>query len=250
MKKYFKPILWSTAGAFISLFVVFPLVIALLQYDTEKHSKPLKDVIISTYKYFLLKIDFDNVLAVLIFLSIGGIVGYLLYHLKNTLNKREKIISIAELLVNGENETVEFKSSLRWDYRQNKTNKEIEFAILKTIVAFMNTQSGTLLIGVADDGAIVGLENDYQSLKKKDRDGFEQYLMELIALNIGTDSCKNIRASFFERQGKDICVVVVSHVKLPVFLKYQQHIFFYVRTGNHTRELDIQEAINYINNRK
>ncbi len=42
----------------------------------------------------------------------------------------------------------------------------------------MNTRKGTLLIGVADDGAIVGLWNDYQSLKKELY--YEQHLMELV----------------------------------------------------------------------
>ncbi|HNT79570.1 MAG TPA: ATP-binding protein [Bacteroidia bacterium] len=246
MKKNYKPILWTITGALISLFILLPLVIALLQYDEENHSKPINEVIISAYKYFLWKIDYDSVLAVLIFLIVGGVIGHLLYYLKTTLSHQKKNVSITDLLANGESETVEFKSSLRWDFRQQKTNKELEFTVLKTITAFMNTSDGILLIGVADDGSAVGLENDLRSLKKKDIDGFEQHLMELVALNIGTDYCRNIHVSFSERQGNDICVVAVSHIKIPVFLKYQQHTFFYVRTGNHTRELDIQEAINYI----
>lgn len=250
MNKYFKPLLWATVGSIISLFIVSPFVIALLQYDTQNHIKPFKEVVINAYKYFIWKIDFDRIPALLIFVAGGGFIGYLLYYRKTVLNKRKKYISITELLENGESETVEFKSSLRWDYRQNKTNKELEFTILKTIVAFMNTKSGTLLIGVADDAAIIGLEKDYQSLKKKNRDGFEQHIMELVAINIGTYCCKNIRVTFLERQGNDICALAISHIKNPVYLKYQQQTFFYVRTGNHTRELNIQEAIKYINHLK
>lgn len=234
------------AGAIISLFIVFPFVNALLHYDTHNHSKPLKEVVIYAYQYFIWKMDFDRILVLLIIFSGGGFIGYLLYYRKTVLNKRKKNISITELLENGESEKVEFKSSLRWDYRQNKTNKELEFAVLKTVAAFMNTRSGTLLIGVADDAAVIGLENDYQSLKHKNRDGFEQHITELVAINIGTDCCKNIRVTFFELQGKDICVLAVSNIKKPVYLKYQQQTFFYVRTGNHTRELNIQEAVKYI----
>lgn len=242
----FKTILWTSAGAMAGLFVVCPFVIALLKYDSLKHSIPLSEVIVSSYRYFLLEIHFDNLLMVFLFLSAGGLIGYLAYRLKTSLNKKDKSLSPEELLQKGESEAVEFKSSLRWDYKQNKTNKEIEFAVLKTIAAFMNTRRGTLLVGVADDAAIIGIENDYLSLKKKNRDGFEQHIMELVSLNMGTDCCKNIRITFFERQGKDICAVEVSHIKTPVFLKFQQNTFFYVRTGNHTRELDIQEALKYI----
>ena len=141
---------------------------------------------------------------VLLFLCAGGLIGYLLYRSITSLDKKDKNLSLEELLEKGESEAIEYKSSLRWDYRQNKTSKELEFSVLKTIAAFMNTRKGTLLIGVADDGAIVGLENDYQSLKKKNRDGFEQHMMELVALSIGTDCCKNIRVTFFERHDKDI----------------------------------------------
>jgi hypothetical protein len=247
IKKHFNPILWISLGAVSSLFIVCPLVIALLKYDRLNHSQPLAEVIISSYKNFLWEIDFDRVLLVSIFLAVGGLVGYLFYFLKTSLNNKEKRLSLEELLEKGECETVEFKSSLRWDYRQNKTNKELEFAVLKTIVAFMNSRKGTLMIGVTDDAAIIGLEKDYQSLKKKNRDGFEQHIMELVALNIGTDCCKNIRIYFFHREENDICAIEVCKIKIPVFLKFQGNTLFYVRTGNHTRELNIQEAIKYIN---
>lgn len=247
MNKHIKPFLWTSLGAVSSLSIVYPLVIALLKYDRLNHNQPLAEVIISSYKHFLWEIDFDRVLLVSIFLAAGGLLGYLFYFLKTSLKNKENSLSLEDLLEKGESETVEFKSSLRWDYRQNKTNKELEFAVLKTIVAFMNARKGTLMIGVTDDAAIIGLEKDYQSLKKKNRDGFEQYIMELVALNIGIDCCKNIRVYFFEREGNDICAIEVSNIKIPVFLKFQGNTLFYVRTGNHTRELNIQEAIKYIN---
>ena len=148
MNKHFKPILWTLLGAISSLLIVYPLVIALLKYDRLNHSQPLAEVVISSYKHFLWEIDFDRVLLVSIFLAVGGLVGYLFYFLKTSLKNKEKRMSLEELLKKGESETVEFKSSLRWDYRQNKTNKELEFAVLKTITAFMNTRKGTLMIAV------------------------------------------------------------------------------------------------------
>lgn len=244
--KHLAPVLWTSAGAAASLFIVCPLVIALLEFERINHSQPFLQVILSSYKNFLRQIHVDNLLIVFLFLAAGGLLGYLLYRLKASLSKKDKSLPLEDLLKRGEGEGIEFKSSLRWDYKQNKTNKEIEFAVMKTVAAFMNTRNGTLLLGVADDASIVGLESDYQSLKKKNRDGFEQHLMELVALQIGTDCCKNMRIIFFERQGKDICTVEVSHSKAPVFLKFQQNTYFYVRTGNHTRELDIQEALKYI----
>ena len=49
----------------------------------------------------------------------------------------------------------------------------MEKVISKTIAAFVNSEGDTLFIGVDDDGNVVGLENDYQLLKKKNIYGFE-----------------------------------------------------------------------------
>ena len=68
--------------------------------------------------------------------------------------------------------------------------------ILKTLAGYMNGNGGTLLIGVADDGAIVGLEKDYKTLKKQDRDGFEQALMTAVATKIGGDACHSVQIVF------------------------------------------------------
>ena len=69
--------------------------------------------------------------------------------------------SAGELIKQGESKTLEFKSTLRWNLREDrKDDKRITHAALKTIAAFLNTEGGDLLLGVADDGAIVGIEKD------------------------------------------------------------------------------------------
>ena len=68
--------------------------------------------------------------------------------------------SLATRIKHGETATVEFKSNLRWNINAKKFDREIENAVLKTIVAFCNTAGGELLIGVADDGSVVGIEHD------------------------------------------------------------------------------------------
>jgi hypothetical protein len=67
----------------------------------------------------------------------------------------------AELIKRGESKTLEFKSTLRWSLKENRQdNKGVTHAVLKTIAAFLNTEGGDLLIGVADDGSVVGIEHD------------------------------------------------------------------------------------------
>ena len=87
---------------------------------------------------------------------------------------------IAALLAAGENAKVEFKSSARWDLRENKKNPVMEQVILKTVAAFLNSDGGTLLLGVSDDGTVLGLDHDYQTLQKKNADGYELFLGDLL----------------------------------------------------------------------
>jgi type I restriction enzyme R subunit len=68
--------------------------------------------------------------------------------------------SIDELIENDEDDAVEFKSTARWDIREQRRNSALEDAIVKTVAAFLNTEGGDLLLGVGDDGSIVGIERD------------------------------------------------------------------------------------------
>lgn len=47
-------------------------------------------------------------------------------------------LSIEDMINDGENSEVEFKSSLRWSYQANQLDKKLETVILKTISAFSN----------------------------------------------------------------------------------------------------------------
>ena len=116
--------------------------------------------------------------------------------------------------------------------------------MLKTLAGYMNGNGGTLLIGVADDGAIVGWR-DYTTLKKPDRDGFEQAVMTAIAAKLGADACRTVQIVFHLLESKDVCRVMVSPAHRPVYVKDGDNPRLYVRTGVSTRELNVQEAINY-----
>ncbi|MBR9832372.1 ATP-binding protein [bacterium] len=154
------------------------------------------------------------------------------------------------LINGGENSHVEFKSTLRWDIRLEKRNPEIEVAVLKTIAAFINTDGGNLFIGIDDNGVALGLDNDFKTLKKKDIDGFEQYLMQLISLKLGTHLCTAVNVSFYRYGENDVCYIEIDPAKTPVYLSQDGRSRFYIRTGNGTRELDLPEAILHLGKKK
>ncbi|NOY93393.1 MAG: ATP-binding protein [Deltaproteobacteria bacterium] len=190
-----------------------------------------------------------------LFAALGGLMGSLSAALDARLRRSEEAISRLERLVardvptlirRGESEHVEFKSSVRWDLRTEKVNKALSQVVAKTIVALANHQGGSLLIGVDDDGDILGLERDYQTLKSRDRDGFAQFLMTLVRERMGGHVCRLVHVLFSEIDGQDVCRVAVEAADQPVYLQDGGQSRFFVRTGNASRELDAREIVEYV----
>ena len=154
--------------------------------------------------------------------------------------------NITDIIAEGENSRIEFKSSLRWDYKSSQVNKALEMIVMKTITGFLNTDGGILLIGVSDSKQILGIENDYKTLHKADRDGYELHLNQLVSSCIGKERCLNISISFHEIDGKDVCMVQVEPSPKPAYLQEGQESRFYIRTGNQTQPLDMKESYDYI----
>jgi hypothetical protein len=94
--------------------------------------------------------------------------------------------TLDEMLAAGESPVLEFKSSLRWDLRTQQVNTSLQKVVAKTVAGLMNFEGGTLLIGVADDGSILGIEHDLKTLKRADRDGFEQALRQVLVDYFGS----------------------------------------------------------------
>jgi hypothetical protein len=152
---------------------------------------------------------------------------------------------IAELVKLGESAVLEFKSTLQWDVEQKQPNKALRKACLKTVAAFMNSEGGTLLIGVEDGGNILGLDHDL-SLVDGSRDKFERTLVHLISDEIGPALSHYYRIRFEPVDGKLVCVVGADPVGEGVFLKGDKGKEFFVRIGNTTKSLDPADTHAYL----
>jgi len=153
------------------------------------------------------------------------------------------------LIKGGESEYLEFKSSVRWDHQQDKTNRALESVIAKTIAGFMNHKGGSLLVGVTDNGDVVGLAHDYQTLRHKDRDGFERCITDIVKTRLGGDLCALVHCMFYEIDKKDVCRIVVEPSSEPVYCVDGKLPRYFLRTGNGTRELDVREALAHVSRR-
>ena len=158
--------------------------------------------------------------------------------------------SVRRRISKGESKKLEFKSSFRWDRREERVNKELERVVIKTLAGFLNGQGGTLLIGVDDTGAVVGLAADYGTLKKQDRDGFELHLEQLVGRDLGEAAASSfLTVNFHEIDGEDICQITVERSDHPIYVDHHNESVLYVRIGNATRALPVDEAVRYVQSR-
>ena len=177
-----------------------------------------------------------------------------LYGITET-TEEEVDIDLMEMIKAGENSEVEFKTTLRYDMRQNIVNKKLEEVILKTIAAFSNASGGTLIMGVDDDLNIIGLENDYRTLNNGNKDEFELHLRNLVNKSYGVEfATNNLDVQFPLVEDQEICVVTILGGIRPLYTEVsdkngQKSKKFYVRSGNSSQEIDITEVASYINQR-
>ena len=160
---------------------------------------------------------------------------------------QSRILKLCEL---GESRTREFKSSFRYDLREGRRLDELEDAALKAIVAFANTDGGDLLIGVDDEGDVVGLEGDYELLRAGNRDGLERAIAQALDNRIdGIFWSQHMEVGIFEvptpRGNRDVLLITVEPTRADVYLKTGGKTAYYVRTVAQSRELQGRELVKY-----
>jgi len=159
---------------------------------------------------------------------------------------KPELRTIEELIDNDEDYAVEFKSTARWDLREGQPNKAMEDAVVKTIAAFLNTEGGTLLIGIGPDGAVIGLGHDYGRVSPKNGDGFVNWLTTHLINALGHTPVTRTRARIPVHAGHELCRVDVAASPAAVWARTSkdEHVFF-IRMNNSTRALPEAEQSEY-----
>ena len=175
---------------------------------------------------------------------------------KQSTSNIEKNLSVKELLERGENTHTEFKQTMQYDVNGNASGKP-EASIIKTVVAFFNSQKkgGELIVGIKDNGDVVGLEYDFQSIpiikkvntniEKKDK--AKLWLRDLLRDNLKgyEDIITKISIVFEKYDNKDILRIKIPKSNVPIYpapvKKLKEDIIsqaFYTRDGNSVRVLE------------
>lgn len=144
---------------------------------------------------------------------------------------------IAEMIAAGESTTVEFRAILRG----SRGDRKPEQAVLKSIAAFLNTDGGTLVIGVDDDGNPLGLDGD-GFLDNEDQ--MARYLSGFVSDRLGAGVWGNIDIEFASYQGRRILVIRCTQSSTPILVGEDDE--FYARIGPTTRRLTPREMVDYV----
>jgi ATP-dependent Lon protease len=157
-------------------------------------------------------------------------------------------LSLDQLIKLGESGSLEFKASFQWDVNQQKKNEDLRREVMKTVVSFLNSHGGTLLIGVEDSGSVRGLEDDL-NLMQGSRDKFDRTLAALLMDQIGAEHMTCVRMRFDSVDGKSVYVIDVDAGVKPAFAKSPKGREFFIRVGSTTQPLDTEAAMKYVQTR-
>jgi hypothetical protein len=252
-----RALLWHLlVGSALGIFVLHPLTMAI--YWIEYHGLDSSRIgELWTVTVARLSKSFSLAMAPMtgLFCFVGAAMGLVFWLYYRTIERHELVRSFLErelsrdlptVLAAGEGETVEFKTSARWDVHKKCVNKSLAFVVVKTIAGFLNHEGGSLLLGVDDEGIVVGLKADYGTLRRRDRDGYEQFIMALVRKHLGGDVCSLLHTAFLPFGDLEICRIVVEPAPRPVYCIDGSVAKYFLRTGNGTRELDAKETMDFV----
>lgn len=149
---------------------------------------------------------------------------------------------IKELIKKGEANNLEFKSTLRKNLNTKTFDRQIEHSVLKTVNAYLNSDGGTLLIGVSDKGEIMGMEND----EFKSKEHINRHINNLITNHIGAEFMPMIKADVVDVDGKMLVKVECKKSDRESFLAHGDEEEFYIRRGSLSMPLSGSALLKYI----
>ncbi|MBA7525680.1 hypothetical protein ES705_17833 [subsurface metagenome] len=150
-----------------------------------------------------------------------------------------------QILTDKENETIEFKTTFKWDVRENRCNRDLPKEVSQTICAFSNSRGGKIFIGITDDGELYGIEDDINNCFNRSIDVLQRDIPQSIKEILGGAGI-NFSMEIESYENKNICVISVQPSEEPVFYENRE---FYVRIGTADYKLSARDTFDYIKTR-
>ncbi|MGD0037067.1 MAG: ATP-binding protein [Bacteroidota bacterium] len=198
-------------------------------------------------------------------LFFGVIIIFISLLIVQERQKRKRRVPVDKALNSNEDVTLEFKETLEYVDKESlqaigvpadklndvlsQKQRDVLHSSLKTICAFLNTNGGTLFIGVTDKKprVVKGIERDLKLCGKQNEDGLELKLRDYLRTRFHSSPLGKTDIRFETFEGKEVCVIDVQPAskKEPVDLEGK----FYVRDGGRTLELSGQLLADWLKER-
>jgi hypothetical protein len=149
---------------------------------------------------------------------------------------------VSEIIRKGESKTVEFKATFNICNETQKKEIYIVTAVLKNIVAFLNSDGGNLFVGVADDGEVVGIDDELKALKMNE-DKYLLHVKNFLKNRVGEERFTYIDYKIMGVAGSKILRFECKQSKEPCYLDQKD---FYVRTNPAADKLEGPKVQSYI----
>jgi predicted HTH transcriptional regulator len=178
-------------------------------------------------------------------------------------------MDIYAVIAKGEGPQVEFKASMRFPRNYDppshlaEAQREaaldqkyaiLEKMVLKTIAAFLNSQGGTLLVGIQDDGTVVGIEADFGTFQVEDpnADTWQLNLKQKIINALGSDVWAILDLKLHVTERGTVARIDCPPRAQPTWLNDKNNKAgpeFYIRAASSTEPLPVDRWPQYITER-
>jgi hypothetical protein len=142
-----------------------------------------------------------------------------------------------------EDRVTELKAAWEWNSVRGERDPALRAAVLRTVCAFLNTDGGTIYLGVSDDGRVVGIGDDLRLHPGPNPyDSFEAQIRQQMKETIDPVPLDEVVIQFTALEGRTLCTVRVSPRAGVTYYIHRRPSGghdeeVYVRDGNRTLRL-------------
>lgn len=162
--------------------------------------------------------------------------------------------STEELLEQGEDIGVEYKGSFEADLMERGIPAAtMHWNCVKAVLGFLNREGGTLIIGAADDGNVLGLDSDL-SIYQSSIDRLQRKVNEVFSNALGDAVSSSLSIKYESINDQMVCRIDVPKSQNLIFLKRDfgqgKDSVLYVRRSGETKGLSGIDIVTYHTSRQ
>jgi len=151
-------------------------------------------------------------------------------------------------IAGGETNCVEFKACAYKHPKAPQPDKSLIGDIAAAVASFLNADGGDVLIGVENDGKLLGISSDLESVnpQRKDEDSYLLWIQQKLEAHFGADIVTKVGLSAVKIDNTLIARIRITPANRPVYVTLNGKKAFYVRAAKGRLDMDIEEAAGYV----